>query len=114
MPLYQTSTLYVTAPIVISGALTLQIRQTLTQWWNALEAFRGHHFLLDPSGCVSNASMHEILKQWHPALENARGYHTLLAPAASYTTEAVMRTLLRQWWPALEAWRGQHFLQNPG
>ena len=92
------------------------VRPVMRQWWGALEAWQGDHFLLEPLGAnTENArELDDLLRQWWDALESRRGSHFLLRPVGSNTDSTTeLHQILNQWQNAMEAWRGSHFLVEP-
>lgn len=93
-----------------------EARPVAHQWWQALEAWQGQHFLIEPvaSNTENAAEVQQLLRQWWGPLESRRGVHFLSEPLASNTdSTSELHQILNQWQNALEAWRGVHFLLEP-
>jgi hypothetical protein len=104
------------AAITTYSGYLADVQPTLDQWWNALESWQGHHFLLAPlpANTDTGSEMAALLGQWWSALEAKRGFHFLLQPTlGAIDTKAELYQVLSQWQNALEAWRGFHFLLEP-
>lgn len=92
---------------------TASLNPVLNQWFTALEARRGSHFLQQPvpEDFTTPGRLSPLLGQWFNALEGWRGAHFLQTPTTQdFTDPGRLDALLTQWHGALESWWGIHFL----
>ena len=93
-----------------------QFRPVMHQWWEGIEAWQGHHFMLEPTAAnMENAAeVNTLLRQWWFGLENKRGNHFLIEPVGSNTdSTSELYSVVGQWQNGVEAWRGFHFMLEP-